>query len=249
MELDAGRVVIEIAPQFAPQLVANLKTLVREKYFDGLAITRVQDNYVVQWGDPNADSDHPRTLGTAKAKVPAQFDRPAKGLAFTALPDADGYAPQTGFVGGFPAARDLKADRAWLTHCYGTIGAGRANDPESGNGAELYVSIGPSRHLDRNVGSFGRVVQGMDLLAALPRGDDAMGIYHKAEKRTPIRSIRLAADVPAAQRSQLEVIRTDTQTFKDLVEARRNRKDAWYTVPAGHIEVCSVPLPVRSIGK
>ena len=53
-------------------------------------------------------------------KVPAEFERAARGLAFTSLPDVDAYAPQTGFVAGFPAARDLKADRAWLVHCYGS---------------------------------------------------------------------------------------------------------------------------------
>src|SRR5215210_699843 len=63
MELDSGRVVMELAPQFAPQLMANLKTLIREKYFDGLAIMRAQDNFVVQWGDAN--EEHPRPLGTA----------------------------------------------------------------------------------------------------------------------------------------------------------------------------------------
>jgi hypothetical protein len=53
MELPAGRVVIELAPQFAPGHVANIKALVRAHYFDGLNIIRVQDNYVVQWGDPD----------------------------------------------------------------------------------------------------------------------------------------------------------------------------------------------------
>src|SRR5450631_2990938 len=52
LELARGRVVVELATQVAPQHVANLKTLVRNHYFDGLAIIRVQDNYVVQWDDP-----------------------------------------------------------------------------------------------------------------------------------------------------------------------------------------------------
>lgn len=58
-------------------------------------------------------------------------------------------------------------------------------------------------------------------------------------------SVRLAADVPAAERVDLEVLRTDTQTFTDLVESRRNRQDEWYKVPAGRIDVCNVPVPVR----
>jgi peptidylprolyl isomerase len=246
LELDTGRVVMELAPEFAPQLIANLKTLVREKYFDGLAIMRAQDNYVVQWGD----ADDKRSLGTAKAKVPAEFERTAQGLAFTALPDADAYASQTGFVGGFPAAQDLKADRAWLTHCYGMVGAGRGNEVDSGNGSQLYAIIGHApRHLDRNITVIGRVVQGMELLSVMPRGKGDLGFYQKPEERTPIRSVRLAADVPEAQRSNLEVLRTDTRTFTDLIEARRNRTDEWYKVPAGRIEVCNVPITVRAAGK
>ena len=54
LELPAGRVILELAPAFAPEHVENIQTLARERYFDGLAILRAQDNYVVQWGDPAA---------------------------------------------------------------------------------------------------------------------------------------------------------------------------------------------------
>ena len=57
--------------------------------------------------------------------------------------------------------------------------------------------------------------------------------------------MRLASDVPEAERSQLEVIRTDTAIFKAMVEAQRNRGGDWYKVPAKHIELCNVALPVR----
>ena len=43
--------IIELAPRFAPQHVANIKALVAERYFDGLRGVRVQDNFVAQWGD------------------------------------------------------------------------------------------------------------------------------------------------------------------------------------------------------
>jgi len=117
---------------------------------------------------------------------------------------------------------------------------------DSGNGAELYVVIGQApRQLDRNITLVGRVVQGMELLSALPRGAGDLGFYAKAEQRVPITSVRLAAELPAAERLPLEVLRTDTPTFADLVESRRNRRDEWYKVPAGRIDVCNVPLPVR----
>lgn len=242
LDLPAGRVVMELAPEFAPRHVANIRKLVRERYFDGLSIVRVQDNYVVQWGDPNGN----RPVGDAQKTLAAEFTRPAQGLAFTLLPDPDTYAAQTGFVAGFPAARDKPDGTAWLAHCYGALGAGRETDPDSGGGMELYVVIGHApRHLDRNVTLAGRVVQGMNFLSAMPRGSGAMGFYENAGQGVTIKQIRLAADLPPDERTLLEVLRTDTQTFDALIESRRNRSDEWFTVPAGRIDVCNVPLPVR----
>jgi peptidylprolyl isomerase len=242
VELPAGRVVIELAPTFAPNHTANILALAREGYFNGLTIVRAQDNYVVQWGDPEGK----RPLHGAHRTLAAEFERPARGLAFTPLTDPDTYAPEVGFVDGLPAARDLKFGRAWLVHCYGMVGAGRDNDVDSGGGTELYVVIGQApRHLDRNVTLVGRVVQGMELLAVLPRGSGALGFYEHPEQRVPIKSVRVAASVPPPQRSELEVLRTDTPTFTAYVDARRNRREEWFKVPAGHVDVCNVPLVVR----
>ncbi len=248
MELATGRVVIELAPAFAPDHAANVKALVREGYFDGLTINRAQDNYVVQWGDANADDPAKRReVRQAKRSLPAEFDR-AMGLdvPFTPSPDGDVYASVTGWSMGFPAARDPRSGRTWLTHCYGTLGAGRGNEAASGGGTELFVVIGHSpRHLDRNDTAFGRVVTGIERLSTLPRGTGSLGFYEKPEQRVLIRSIRIAADVPAAERTALQVLRTDTMTFTSLISARRTRAEAWFKNPAGRIEVCNVPVPVK----
>jgi peptidylprolyl isomerase len=243
VELPAGRVIIELAPAFAPLHVANIKTLARADYYNGLAVIREQDNYVAQWGDAEHRHPLPRGIG----KVAPEFDSPLPPhWPFTKLPDGDVYAPEVGFSDGFPAARSAPLHRVWLAHCYGMVGVGRDLDVDSGSGAEMYVVIGHApRHLDRNVALVGRVVKGMELLSALPRGSAEMGFYTKSETALPIKSIRVAADVPAAQRSSLEVLRTDTATFAALVESRRNRPEDFFKVPAGHIDLCNVPLPVR----
>jgi peptidylprolyl isomerase len=126
------------------------------------------------------------------------------------------------------------------------VGAGRDTAVETGSGAELYVVIGHApRQLDRNIALVGRVLQGMELLSTLPRGAGPLGLYEDPGQHVPIRRLRIAADVPAAERQPIEVLRTDTATFTDLVEARRNRRDEWYKRPAGHIDLCNVPIPVR----
>jgi len=241
LELTNGRVTIELAPQFAPRHVANIEKLARAHWYDGLAFVRVQDNFVVQWGDPLNS-----TPEVGEKRLPPEFTRSAVGLPFTRLKDPDTFAPETGFVAGFPAARTGSDGEAWAVHCYGMLGVGRDNDPATAIGTELYVVIGHApRQLDRNVALVGRVVAGIELLSSLPRGTGELGFYEQPEQRVPIQSIRVASELPAGERHPLEVMRTDAPIFQKLIELRRNRKDAWYKVPAGRIDVCNVPIPVR----
>jgi len=225
MELPRGRVIIELAPAFAPNHAANIERLAHDGYFDGLAVVRAQDNYVVQWADP----DEKRSVGGAQKTLKAEFTRPYDAATpFTALPDKDTYAPQAGFTDGFPAARDPATRRTWLVHCYGMVGAGRDNDADSGGGTELYAVIGQApRQLDRNVTLVGRVVSGIDLLAELPRGHGDLGFYETPAERIPITSIKLASDLPPEQRLRIDALRTDSATFAAVIHNRRFRQDAW----------------------
>lgn len=253
LELESGgRALIRLAPEFAPLHVANIRTLVGEHYFDGLAVVRSQENYVVQWADPVDPTEHPeqrRSLGSARPSVPPEFERTRGDLPFTPLPDGDVYAPEVGFSNGFPVAVDPAAGSIWLAHCNAMIGVGRDVSPASGNGAELYAVIGHApRHLDRNVTLVGRVVSGMEYLSTLPRGHAGLGFYEEPSMYVPIRSIRLARDLPEAERPQVEVLRTDTPTFEALVESRRNRREEWFAQPTGRIGLCNVALPVRVEG-
>ncbi len=242
------RVVIELAPAWAPRHVANIKTLVGEHYFDHTSVYRVQDNFVAQWGDPDGDDpDKAKSMGSAKTTLAPEFTRILDAsLDVVPLPDGDLYAPRVGFSHGLPMAWNPATNKAWLVQCYGMVGVARDTDPESGNGNTLYVPIGQApRQIDRQLAVVGRVVQGMQWLAALPRGPEPMGVYEDASQRTPVISMRLASRVPEAERVTLQVLRTDSKTFARLVEAKRNRKDAFYTRPVGHVGICNVPLPVR----
>jgi len=247
MELPTGRVVIELAPDFAPQNIANIKTLVKERYFDGLSMLRSQDNYVAQWGDPDAEGPTPKPQGSAKAKVVGEFTVPMKNdKHFVRQLDIDGYAPQIGHSNGFPVGRDPKAGTTWLTHCYGMVGVGRNNETDSGNGAELYAVNGHApRHLDRNITVVGRVVWGMPLLATLPRGGETMGFYGAGETRMQIKSVRLEADVPEAERSHLEVMRSEAPIYQAVIDASRNRGGPWNKFTPKYVELCNAQIPVR----
>jgi peptidylprolyl isomerase len=251
MQLPSGRVLIELAPDFTPRHAENIRTLVRQHYFDGLAIIRVQDNFVTQWGDPNDDENGDkskiRSLGKASKTLPPEFTRPIDPkLPWTPLPDGDVYAPEVGFSEGFPVARNPASGQEWLAHCYGMVGVARDVGPETGSGSSLYAVIGQApRRLDHNLAVAGRVLEGMPLLSSLPRGPEPMGFYADPAQRVAIKSVRLAADMSAKERPAIEVLRTDSATFAALVDASRNGHNAFYPDPVGKVGLCSIHVPVR----
>ncbi len=243
MTLPGGRIVaLQLAAGFAPVHAANIRAFVRAGWFDGGAIVRVQDNYVVQWAVK--DGDRPPPAGVV-ATPPAEYDTNATTPPFRPLGYRDAYAGQTGHVAGWPVASDGKA--RWLTHCYGMVGVGRDNPPDTGNGQELYAVIGHApRHLDRNIALVGRVLGGIEPMAALPRGGEALGFYGKPEERTEIVSARIAADLPAAGRPAWQVLDTDGPVFAAWVKARANRGDGFFIRAAGALDICNAMPPVRA---
>jgi len=240
---NGGRVVIQLAPAFAPVHVANIKALARSGYWNGATIYRLQDNYVAQWGLNDSDKGFPAGV---VAKPPAEYTRPLKGLAITPLGSPDPYAPGAGFADGWPVAYSAKEGWADLTHCYGTVGVGRDLSPDTGTGGELYAVIGHApRQLDRVIALVGRVVEGIDKLSSLPRGTEALGFYKDKAQYVPIASIRLASEMPAADRPRFEYMDTASPTFADYLRVRANRYDDFYIRPAGGVDLCNVQVPVR----
>ncbi len=243
---NGGRVVIQLAAAFAPVHVANIRGLARGHYWNGASIYRVQDNYVAQWG--LNQSDKPWPAGVVP-KPPAEYTRPIKGLSIKPLGYPDPYAPGTGFVDGWPVAYSRNGGWADLTHCYGSVGVGRDLSPDTGTGGELYAVIGHApRHLDRNIALAGRVIDGMDKLSSLPRGTEALGFYKDKAQNVPIASVRLASDVPAAQRPSYEYMDTTSPSFAHYLKVRANRHDDFYIRPAGGVDLCNVQVPVRKKG-
>ena len=240
---DGHRVAIALAPTLTPLHVANIRGLIRAHWFDGGAIYRLQDNYVVQWGQGDDDKKPPKGFDTT---LPAEYDRPAAGLALTPLPYRDTFASKVGYSGPFPVAAD--EGRAWMTHCYGIVGVARGLAPDTGNGGELYAVLGQSpRQLDRNIALVGRVLDGFEHMTALPRGTGALGFYEKPEQRVAIKSVMLAADLPAEGRPAYEWLRPDSASFAAWLHLKANRHDDFYQRPAGAIDLCNALPPVRPV--
>jgi len=235
---DGHRVVVRLAARFAPEHVANVRTLARAGWWNGESVYRVQENWVAQWGDP-----------TEKKPLPAGMtDRPAAEYEIAAfapaqrLAKADAYSTASGITAdGWPVASDGKA--AWLTHCYGMVGVARDAAPSTGSGSELFTPIGQSaRRLDRNYTVVGRIVEGMQYLSSLPRSDAAMGFYATPAERTGIARVMLASDLPAADRPHYQYRAADNPRFAAAI-ARREHPDA-PTIAIG-ANVCDVLPAVR----
>ncbi len=258
------QVVIQLMPApFSQGWVHNIRLFARAGWYDGISVNRVQDNYVTQWGDPNYDNPEAtgkpkplpeglRVMTEADYSAPTSLitshERPARNGMQTHRPRGDAYAEFTGFVGGWPVARDHQRD--WPTHCYGMVGVGRNYSPDTGSGAELYTVIGHApRHLDRNIALVGRVIEGMEHLSSLPRGSGALGFYtaEEAGKRTPILSVRVASDLAPAEQPAFEYLSTEGDTFATYSEAIANRRDPFFIAPAGGADICNIRVPVRRV--
>lgn len=329
------RVVIQLMPApFSQGWVSNIKTLARANWYDGITVNRVQDNYVVQWGDPGHDnpesgdteakplpegltvvsesdyvvdgdvvSDYtfgpigtypdgsvPSAADILDAKRSEAWDFGQISIDATKTESApegwherDNYAQWVEFWKGWPLANyevyywvnasgerrntspplsewaewtpDLnppgeEKSEYWPIHCYGMVGVGRSYSPDTGSGAELYTVIGQApRHLDRNIALVGRIIAGMEHLTSLPRGSGALGFYTEEEKdkRTPILSIRVASDLSRDQQPRYEFLHSYSKSFEQYVAARANRRDPFFIVPAGGVDICNVPVPVREV--
>lgn len=243
MDLAGGkRVVIQLAPQFAPVHVANIRTMARSGYWAKATIYRVVDNWVTQWG--LGDGPFPSPAGVV-ARPPEEYERSADGLATVPMGSPDPYSSKAAYADGWPVALQ-PGGKANATYCYGAVGVARDAAPDTGNGSELFAVIGgTARRLDRNYALVGRVLSGMENLSALPRGTAEMGVYAKDQVATPITAVRVASDIPPPDRPRFEYLRTASPAFADYVKLASHRAD--YGVPSPGADLCAVSVPVRKV--
>lgn len=240
---NGGRVVIQLAPSFAPVHVANIRALARSGWWKGSSVYRVQDNFVAQWGH---DEKGPPLPSSVVKPPPAEYWRSTKGLAIRPLGSSDAYAPAVGYAGGWPIAYSPKQGWATLPHCYGYVGVARDLAPDTGTGEELYAIIGHApRRLDRNLAVIGRVVEGIDRLSSLPRGPAPMGMYGDAARNVGIDRVRLASEIVQAERPSFQMLDTSSATFGQIMRLRTNQADDFYRTPPTGIDLCSAGVPVR----
>lgn len=239
LTLKTGDVVIALNPQLAPNHVANFKKLVREGFYNGLNIYRFVEGFVAQGGDIS-EKKQPKT---GSKTVNAEFTKETKSPIAIQLVDVnDGYADKTGFLNGFAVAQNVTGTETWQTHCTGNFAMARSNSINSG-GTEFYVILGNHRYLDLNITSFGRVVTGMEHIQRLARKPETT---IEDVNFNPIVNFAVASDLADSPAHDIEVMKTQSASFKQYIESRRNRPEPWFQHQANYIDVCGLSVPMRS---
>ena len=249
------RVVIQLMPApFSQGWIGNIRKLAAAHWWDGTSVNRVQDNYVVQWGDATEKKALPEGLVMVAEReyvVPewcgGHVCPPLSPIGSPSNALERVYGGTGGFNFGWPVANDGR--NLWPIHCYGMVGVGRNLSPDTGTGAELYTVIGHApRHLDQNIALVGRVISGIEHLSSLPRGTGALGFYETEAERVPIASIRIATELAATDQPRFEYLSTESESFARYADARANRRDPFFIKPAGGADICNIPVPVRAAG-
>jgi len=256
LQLGEGTVVIELNPAFAPGTVKQFRTLLEEQFYRGLTFYRVIDGFVAQGGDESdvgTANDMPALKREFEINWPLKPEDKEEAkdwqpMSWTLVQEGDMFAPYTGFIDGFAAARDEKKEgKAWLTHCPGTVAMARNTDPDTGS-TDFYIVIGQApRYLDRNLTIFGRVVWGMDVVQRIKRGPTLEnGMIEDDMDRTRIKRLRLASSVDENERLNIYIADTNSRGFKQSLKERRTRSDKFFHhKPPKVLDICQVPVPAR----
>lgn len=242
IETKHGTIAIELNPGFAPHHAAQFRQLASDGVYNGIRFYRVIDAFVAQGGlqDEAEIENHPSLIN--------ENDRPISDAAFVPLGNQDLFAPEVGHIDGFAVGRSEALGTEWLLHCPGALAMARDNDPDSG-GTEFYIVLDAQRYLDRNLTVFGRVIDGMQYVQKLKRGDRAVGngVIQAPELGDEILSMTVAADLESDARPAYQVQATPSQAFEDAKTAKRVREeDFFYRKPPEILDICGFEVPVRT---
>lgn len=240
IELESGRVIVELNPLLAPNHAQQFRDLAKEDFYKGLNFYRFVEGFVAQGGDMLEK----RIVKIAKKAIRSERVHQSKTpLNVTYLDKSDGYAPKSGFLNGFAVGANDNGTQYWQTHCPGAFAMARSNDPHSG-GTEFYIVIGQApRYLDKNLTVFGQVRQGIEHINTLKRRPVTDEKTKKFDN--VIKTITLASELPADKREALMKMDTASSSFKALKESRKNRPNEFFIERADYLGVCDMTVPVK----
>lgn len=237
METSKGRIVLELAPQLAPNHVKQFKDYVRAGLYDDTPFHRVIKGFMAQGGDVE------QVYGAEKMLEPMQSEFIIRRDPTRFVIDTAELASEAliGLYQGMPIETqpawlgEMSKDgmvESWIPHCPGVLSSARTGDPNSAN-AQFFLISDEGRHLDRKYTAKGRAIAGLDVITSIKLGPEPDG--YPIANPDVVTSAKMVADMPANDRIRAYVQRTDTADWRaKLTTAFENRTDVCDlpTVPA-----------------
>lgn len=215
IETAKGRILIELRPDMAPRHVARVRELAREGWYDGSQFYRVIDRFMAQGGAKSVEG-------------PFDSDKPNLRAEFTVA----GLPATTEWLGASPLRRT--SDGATFGRfCAGTASFAHYDDPDTAN-AQFFLMREAGDSLEKTFTVWGRVVMGLDVVRALDAGQPP-------PNPVIITHMRVAADLPEAQRPTVEIADTSSPGFQAGVKAARKAAEIAYRP----FSLCDVEVPAR----
>ncbi len=248
IETDHGMVVVEMAPEFAPNHVARMRRLAQERFYDFLVWHRVIEDFMAQGGGSRSNPGHAADVEGLEAEFtirrmgePVVTEIQDRMINPRALPQM----AKAGFWDGFPAGTQTAAlasitgdgmVQSWLLHCRGAAAAARTSDPNSAR-SQFYITTGNPEHLNAQYTSWGRVRYGMDAVDQIAVGSAMDDPDFRPDS---IRSMRTGDELPEEERMHIQVIDTDGEAFADYLDTLRD--------DAGNLpDICEIDVPTRIV--
>jgi len=240
---DYGTFVIEMAPEFAPLHVAQIKTLARQKFYDDITFHRVIDGFMNQTGDPRGDGTGDSSLPDIKAEF--TFRRaPDMPVALVGQEMSRVGEVGTGFFKSFPVAtkpasqailtKDGKVD-AWGLHCPGTTSMARGGHDVNSANSQFFLMRAEYTSLNQEYTIWGMTVWGNQGLTKIK-----VGTKGETEGFVPDRmnTVRVVADLPEAERIPVQVMKTTSRSFDNYLKTLK-RENGTYP------KACDIKVPSR----
>lgn len=241
LDTTKGRILVELTPEVAPLHVERIRLLARRGFYDEVPWHRVIDWFMAQTGDPLGNGEGQSPYPDLKGEF--TFRREAT-MPFSAVAEPAGA--RVGFFHSLPiqtqpdSAFALTADgkvHAWGLYCPGVAGMARDEGNDTAN-SQFFLMRQAYPALDKRYSIWGMTVSGLDVVRALKVGDGDNGMVGTEPDR--MTRVRIAADIPEAERPSVQVLATDSPRFRALVDATRAARGADFSV-------CDVTLPVQVV--
>ncbi len=243
IDTNKGRIIVELAPVAAPVSVERVKTLARRHFYDGQIFFRVIDAFMAQTGDPKNNGEGGSTLPNVKGEFTFRRD-----AAAPFVPVAWPSAGLVGFIGSLPVGSQSDAlmgmtndgkVSAWGMFCPGVVGMARASEPDSAN-SQFFLMRQAYPSLQTQYTTLGRVVAGLDVVRAIKVGEP---VEAPADRMV---SVRLASDLPPAERPVVRVLSPSSPAFRDIADRVRIDRGSEASICDIDIPAEVAPAPARA---